>query len=221
MKKKIYILIGVMVFLIILMFLLLPKSEKALPISVITTAPKNNAIFVFEKSEVLIELNREITIEEGNNVKIKIEPEVKTEIVYLSNKIRISPETNFGYGVRYKIKVYSLEKEIYSFEFTTNPFTPEQLEKEGKLQAEGDLAYNEATKNFIEKNPWYTNLPIETNDYRIVYDYDKEMFRIRFLQEQTDEEKIKTIIEDALDKLERAGAKKPIKYYTVQPDTQF
>ena len=221
MKKKIYIIIGVLVFLAMLLFLLLPKPEKALPISVITTTPKNNAIFVFEKSEVLIELNREITIEEGNNVKIKIEPEVKTEIVYLSNKIRISPETNFGYGVRYKIKVYSLEKEIYSFEFTTNPFTPEQLEKEGKLQAEGDLAYNEATKNFIEKNPWYTNLPIETNDYRIVYDYDKEMFRIRFLQEQTDEEKIKTIIEDALDKLERAGAKKPIKYYTVQPDAQF
>ena len=221
MKKKVYIIIGVIVFSAILLFLLLSRPEKALPISVLTTTPKNNAIFVYERSEVLIELNREITIEEGNNIKIKIEPEVKTGIVYLSNKIRISPETNFGYGVRYKIKVYSLEKEIYSFEFTTNPFTPEQLEKEGKLQAEGDLAYNEATKNFIEKNPWYTNLPIETNDYRIVYDYDKEMFRIRFLQEQTDEEKIKTIIEDALDKLERAGAKKPIKYYTVQPDAQF
>ena len=221
MKKKVYIIIGVIVFSAILLFLLLSRPEKALPISVITTTPKNNVVFVYERSEVLIELNREITIEEGNNIKIKIEPEVKTGIVYLSNKIRISPETNFGYGVRYKIKVYSLEKEIYSFEFTINPFTPEQLEKEGKLQAEGDLAYNEATKNFIEKNPWYTSLPIETNDYRIVYDYDKEMFRIRFLQEQTDEEKIKTIIEDALDKLERAGAKKPIKYYTVQPDTQF
>ena len=221
MKKKVYIIIGVIVFSAILLFLLLSRPEKALPISVLTTTPKNNVVFVYERSEVLIELNREITIEEGNNIKIKIEPEVKTGIVYLSNKIRISPETNFGYGVRYKIKVYSLKKEIYSFEFTTNPFTPEQLEKEGKLQAEGDLAYNEATKNFIEKNPWYTSLPIETNDYRIVYDYDKEMFRIRFLQEQTDEEKIKIIIEDALDKLEKAGAKKPIKYFTIQPDERF
>jgi len=47
------------------------------------------------------------------------------------------------------------------------------------------------------------------------------MFRIRFLQEQTDNEKVKTIIEEALGMLEKAGAKKPIKYYTLQPQEEY
>ena len=221
MKKKIFIFIGLIVFIIFVLILLIPKKEEVPTLSVISTTPKNNAVFVNEKSEVLVELNREMSLEEGNNLKVKIEPQIKSEIVYQTNKIRISPENQFEYGVKYKISINFVEKEIYSFEFTTNPFTPEQLESEGKLQAEGDTAYNDATRRFVEDNPWYTSLPIETKEYRIVYDYDKKMFRIRFLQEQTDEQTIKTIIEDALKKLKKAGAEEPIKYYTMQPNEEF
>lgn len=218
MKIYIYIAIGVAITFLILVILFVPKNKKVIELSVISSIPKNNDVFVPNKQEVVIILNRNISLEEGNNLKVVFEPEVKTNIVYLENKIRISPENIFSYGIKYNIKVNYYQKEIYSFEFSTNPFTPEQIEKEGALQTQGDLTFNEAMRKLLQKYPWYNKLPIETPEYRIVYNDDRKMFRIRFLQEQTDKIVIDRIVKEALLKLEKIGVQKPIQYYTLQPN---
>lgn len=216
MKKKIYIGIGIILTLLLLVTLLFSSKKKTdiVPFAVISTTPKSNEHFVANKQEVVVTLNRNININEGDKLKIQFDPDLKVGTTYQENKIRSIPENIFEYGIKYKVSVIFEDKEIYNFEFTANPFTPEQLKEEGELQTKGDIAYNEAVKKIINEYPWYTKLPIETSEYRIVYDWDKEMFRIRILKSSAN-------IEEALLKLEEAGAVKPIKYYTMNAGESF
>lgn len=220
--KKIFLIIFVVISVLsfILFFYKDKYNTNTNPISVISSIPKNGSRYISEKSEVFIELNRSIKNNEYDKIKINISPDVKTETVYLENKIRIKPETNYNYGTEYIINLYYSDSIIYTLLFTTNPVTPEQFKEDAKMQMEADIAYNEAVKKIIEDFPWYTNLPIENNKFRIVYDYDKNMFRIRLLKEFSQEE-INEITKESLLLIEQAGASKPIKYYILENNEEF
>lgn len=218
MKKKILIIVAVFLFLVVFGSFFIPKKQKESPLNVLSTTPKNNAQFVNEKSEVIITLNRNLTQEEGNNLKVQIKPDEKTEIVYQENKIRISPEESFEMNTAYEIQVIFKEKTIYKLTFITTPFTQQQIEEEGSKQTAGDLAFTEAYKQFLIKYPWYTKLPIETFEYRIVYDFEKESFRIRLKIKPQGEEQEKNIVNKALKDLEKIGVRKPINYYVLRSE---
>ena len=100
MKKKIFIFIGLIVFIIFVLILLIPKKEKVPTLSVISTTPKNNAVFVNEKSEVLVELNREMSLEEGNNLKVKIEPQI---IKLIKFAFRRKTNLNMGLNIKFQL----------------------------------------------------------------------------------------------------------------------
>lgn len=218
MKKKIYLIIGLIIVGFPILFSLARltgKKQREIIPNVISTVPKNSAVFVDEKAEVVITLNRNIAVNEGALFKIKIDPEEKVETVYLENKIRISPETSFKVNTTYKIEVLYKEKTIYLLTFETTPFTPEQISQEGQKQTSADLAYNEAYKEFLVKYPWYPRLPIETKEYRIVYDFEKESFRIRLLVPTKTPEEKKSLIQKALENLKKIGVEEPVVYYEV------
>lgn len=220
MKKKIYATIGFILISFILFSLLFIQQKKPdevlSDLAVINTIPKNNAVFVDNRQEIEITLNREISNKEGENLKLEISPKIELNTAYVGNKIKSSHSNLFEYGKDYFVKVIYQNKEIYAFSFSVNPFTPEQLEREGRLQAEGDMDYNNAVKKLIEKYPWYTNLPIETEDYRIVYDWELNKFRIRILKSNLDKNNKDLLINEAVLKLEKAGALKPIQYYVLE-----
>lgn len=75
-----------------------------------------------------------------------------------------------------------------------------QFLKEPAQQTENDLDYGQAIKELNQKYPWYSQLPIETKDYRIVYDFDKNSFRIRLLTQSS-----QSIKRAAVDKLKEIG----------------
>lgn len=77
-----------------------------------------------------------------------------------------------------------------------------------------DEKYSSALIAINEEYPWYSKLPIETRNYRIVYDFDKKMFRIRFLLEISSSQ-IATFTQNALDDLKDVGVREPIKYYLL------
>ena len=222
MKKKIYTLLGLILIIATTLAILpfISRKQKEIQPDVTSTTPKNNSVFVNEKAEVIITLNRNILPEEGSLLKIKIIPDEQVKIVYQENKIRISPETSFKINTTYKIEVIYKEKVIYTLVFETTPFTPEQIQEEGAKQTAADLDYNEAYKDFLTKFPWYPSLPIEKIEYRVVYDFEKESFRIRLkIPVQNEEQKI-NIISRALEDLKKIGVPQPIKSYALDYQPQ-
>lgn len=43
----------------------------------------------------------------------------------------------------------------------------------------GDQLFSEGIKDLYEKYPWYINIPIDTNDFTIIFDFDRDEFRVR------------------------------------------
>ncbi|PIU71868.1 hypothetical protein COS80_00965 [Candidatus Woesebacteria bacterium CG06_land_8_20_14_3_00_39_27] len=82
-------------------------------------------------------------------------------------------------------------------------------------QIQDALKYGQSLKELNQKYPWYSKLPIETKDYRIIYDFDKEMFRIRIKSAVVATEGVKSDIQSALSDLKKIGVSEPIKYYVL------
>ena len=219
MKKKTIIIFTILLLAIFLLvkFFFAPSKQKEIPLGVISALPNNNAVFVNQRAEIIITLNRSIRLEEGGDLKVQISPAEKIQTVYQENKIRISPETSFQLNTDYKIEILFKEKLIYTLNFWTNPFTQEQIEEEGVKQTAGDIAFSEAYKEFLQKNPWYIRIPIENTSYRIIYDFEKQSFRIRLKIPPINKEQEKILIERALNNLKKIGVKEPIDYYVLQP----
>ena len=181
MRSKIYKFIGIITIAIIVfsVFLILSKKQKNEDLFFVSSIPKNNERLIFQRSEIIITFNRNITEEDGKNLEVKISPEENINKVYQENKIRINPETEFQINTDYKIEVIYKNKDIYTLAFTTIPVTQQQLQEDGAKQTEADLAFNENYEKFLIDYPWYTELPIEKSNYRIIYDFEKKSFRIR------------------------------------------
>ena len=78
----------------------------------------------------------------------------------------------------------------------------------------GDSVFNNNVQIFYTKYPWYKKIPIETEKYFIVYDFEKTSFRIRFKGgvDVNDAEVLKSALED----IRKIGAD-PTRYYTQNP----
>ncbi|MCX6817051.1 MAG: hypothetical protein NTZ93_04240 [Candidatus Beckwithbacteria bacterium] len=81
-------------------------------------------------------------------------------------------------------------------QFNFNGFNPQ----DSTQQTPDDLKYSQALTELHQQYPWYSQLPIETSEYRIIYDFDKQSFRIRLLTQPSE-----TIKQVAIDKLKAIG----------------
>lgn len=82
-------------------------------------------------------------------------------------------------------------------------------------QIQDALKYGQSLKELNQKYPWYSKLPVETKNYRIIYDFDREMFRIRIKSAVVATEGVKSDIQSALGDLKKIGVPAPIKYYVL------
>jgi hypothetical protein len=97
---------------------------------------------------------------------------------------------------------------------TPSPESQFNVGTPSSMELPDDMKYAQALTSLNEQYPWYSKLPIETKDYRIVYDFDKKMFRIRFLSSITSVQ-IKALTQNALNSLKKIGVSEPIKYYLL------
>ena len=103
------------------------------------------------------------------------------------------------------IIVFYKKQEIYSFQFTTNLYSNQELIKQGQEQTAGDVAFAKADSSLTQQQPWYRKLPIETDKCRITYDFNKQSFRIRFLTSPSSSQDKSLIISEALANLKSIG----------------
>jgi hypothetical protein len=93
----------------------------------------------------------------------------------------------------------------------------QQLMKAVKEQSpvEGDYIYMQSTIKFSQKYPWYQKIPIETGEYIIIYDLDKDSFRIMLkISEIAPESQKNSAINRALQDIKNIGAD-PKNYYVT------
>lgn len=95
-------------------------------------------------------------------------------------------------------------------QFDTSQVTQETLQQLYK----GEMEYNNKLKELYAKYPWYQKIPIETDLYSIVFDFEVESFRIRYKEGVN--KKNPTILEQALQDIRNIGAD-PSKYYIINP----
>lgn len=81
-----------------------------------------------------------------------------------------------------------------------------------------DIEFGKSLQDFYIKNPWYSKIPIETKDYTIIFDFEKNSFRIRLKVSKTSTEAVvKTLTDKALLSIKEIGAV-PTNYYILYID---
>lgn len=59
-----------------------------------------------------------------------------------------------------------------------NP-TTEELKTLLRQQADSDAAFSDGALMLANEFPWFNKLPLETSQYKVVYDYELQQFRVR------------------------------------------
>jgi len=108
---------------------------------------------------------------------------------------------------------------------------PDTTPKDGEKDTKSESDYNELKtltsdakslselmRRFNESYPWYSKLPIENDDYIILWDLEKEQFRIALkINESSSQEQKDGLMEDALIEIQKLAGWKPnqYEYYVV------
>ena len=185
-------------------------------VEVVSSLPQDKSEAVSQTADLFVNFDKEVPASVQKLIAISISPEESIEFIWTGDKVKVVPKEKLDPGTLYTITVSLRRREIFRFSFTTALFTEEQLAREGALQSQDDLEYGEAFKAFAQQYPWYLALPIERNEYRIVYDFEGSSFRIRLKLVPTDIETETRIIDQALEEIRKLGIEDPVPYYVVR-----
>ncbi len=210
-KKNIIIVISVVLIFVFVFF-----QIRILPPKIITTQPEDGSIHVSQETDISILFDKVLIERITEKISLGITPEESFEVHFSEKSMIVSFKESLQPNALYTIVVKYNTKDIYRFSFQSTPFTDEIISKEGALQSVDDLIFNEAFENFIDNYPWYIHLPIENNQYHIVYDFERKSFRIRILVLALDPKQEEVLIENAIEDLKEIGLVEPINYYVIK-----
>ena len=90
-------------------------------------------------------------------------------------------------------------------------------QEKANLQTQDDLNFGQTVDKLYQQFPWYSEMPIVTDDFTIAFNFEKNSFRIILLQPATD-----SLKQSAVDKLKLIGIDTDqFKYYFVAPKAGF
>ena len=158
-----------------------------------------------ENSNFSVSFTQVLDMETQKNVSFKVEPTISAETFWLRDNYQyyIQVTENLKLDTEYTVTVLYKNKEIASKTYLTSPFTLEEQRQHIIEQSQADIEFNEAIENLKKDFPWYSNIPIDTDQFTIVYDYDRKQFRIRLkVPENTSAEIIDNLTKKALSALQ-------------------
>jgi hypothetical protein len=209
-KKQIVIIISIFALLFAGLYLFLSRAVQP---TVINTSPDNGSSDVSETSQISINFDASIQEKSKTKIFVALKPQADFDSTWLANTYKIIPKTNLQNNQKYTVNVLFDNTKIYSFSFETEIFNSAVIQKYGSLQSQNDFVFGQVTKDLITKYPWYTSLPVKTNNYIVDYDFDKQEFVITFLVPIESSDQLNTLTSDVMQKLKGIGVKDPITYY--------
>lgn len=138
-------------------------------------------------------------------LSLRITPEVESKNFWSENNYQyyINTTEKLQLDTEYVVNVYYKNKKIYSKTYLTSKYSFEEQAEHAREQTQADIEFNKAISNLQKDFPWYNDIPIDNDQFTIVYDYDQTKFRIRLkIPENTDPEIIDNLTNKALAKME-------------------
>lgn len=214
-KRKLLILAGVLLALILSISSLM--SPKLSP-KILTVSPKNGNSGVSPNVQLKIVFTSKINEKNVDKIEVKVFPNLNhTKMWVKADTLIVRPAEPLLLDTKYTVSIFYNQKPIGSYAFSTK--SGPQLtvtEKAVVEQADDDKVFNEETAQILASLPWYTKLPIDTSEYRVVYDFVKKSFRIRLkVYSDAPNEKIEELKEKALRDLIKVGANPQKETYYV------
>jgi hypothetical protein len=175
---------------------------------VASSNPQNQSEDVILTPPITVSFAEDLNTDQQANISFTIQPDLDVLQKWFSAAVlQLTPTQSPESSTTYTVTILYKKKTIYSFTFATTAETPEELAEAGRIQAEEDFLFAEEEKEFYETYPWYVSIPIRTEDYVIVYNFEKEAFRIRLtLGDNPSGAEINAAKREALDDLEDIGA---------------
>lgn len=210
--KRLRIIIITIVVVIVAAAILLILTAQPVP-GVISTTPSDGGTEIGESTQISINFNQYLKENSKTGISVSFDPNIDFDSTWLSSTYKIIPKANLQNNTKYTATVFFNGKKIYGFFFETATFSQEQISKYGALQSQNDFAFGQATKKVVEQNPWYTNLPIKTNNFVIYYDFEQQKFAISFLIPIQSADQEKALIQEAVNDIKSIGFKGTVNYY--------
>lgn len=180
--RKLLVLIGGLILVGVILFLQFAAPFKP---QIISVQPANNASDVSPKSQIEILFEKEVPEQEQSNFYVRLVPGVATTNVWVSPKLlRLVPQTELASSTNYSVSVLFNEEEIYTSNFATvvlATYTEEEISEIRQMALEVSAAFYQT----VEQYPFIQKLPIRKDSYTIVFDYDREEFRVRLKMPST------------------------------------
>jgi hypothetical protein len=151
----------------------------------------------------------EVSEKELQEMVVQVEPEVPLKITVDYPFLEITPEDTFRSNTEYTLKIVHKNKMLEEFSFRTVKeveVDPELSEEEKtRLQTGMDYEYGQQVNDFLDEYPMFEFLPIETEEYRIIYSIENNRYRIRLKIPSPTEEDKQRLTSEALQELEEKG----------------
>lgn len=211
--KKILLILLFLSLILILTLSFLPSLQ---PPQIIQTLPANQQKNVLNTQNITLQFNRSLSQKDLERLSLKTNPPTNFTQTLLENQntLLLEPTNNLQENSTYQINIFYQDKEIYSFSFQTNLYTQQQLQEQSQKQSLDDLEFGKTYQQFLDQYPWYTQIPVQKEDYIITYNFNKQSFRISPTFQPENKQQEQKIIDQALQDLKTIGVKmEPIPYY--------
>lgn len=188
----IYITLAIVTVFVIFLAIILSFAQTYQSIPEISSiTPANGSQNVNLNENIVIGFQKELTAKNQANFQLSLAPAVESQAEWTDNKTyTIQPISGLELKTPYTLNIKYKDKIIASSSFTTktaeNLTEAEQIEQ----QAIDDYQYQQELNRVYDNNLWLLQLPIDTNDYTIVYDFEKNHLRVRVKQKITADERI-------------------------------
>lgn len=216
--KNRYILITVLALVAGILIALLGIPLTQAP-KVQSTLPNDGDVGVSESFQITVTFAKNLTKKEQSEISLSLNPDVRGNILWLSpDKLQYALLSNLDNGKKYTVVVQFKTLNIHSFSFTTRALAAPPQEDQIHEQSQDDNYFSLKARELLTTYPWYSKMPIVTTDYVIVYDFEKNAFRIRIIAPlNISPTALKQIQNNAIQSLRNIGVDlSTIKYFFAQ-----
>lgn len=141
-------------------------------------SPANKSINVELYPEITVVFTNPLSPVESSSVTIKSSPLISGEQQFSSDykTLTISVSKALDVNKNYLLSIEVNGVEIYSWTFTTSSLENVSSQDQARAQTEADLNFSKNAEEISNSYPWRENLPLQTDDYFLYFDIEKEVF---------------------------------------------
>lgn len=171
-----------------------------------STAPQDQDIAVLDNSTIVINFSSPLTNKQQSKINISFSPPVDVRHKWNSpRQLQLFPVKPWPKNTLYVVNVNYDKKFLDIFSFKTNKYSTQELQEQGQQQAKDDVFFEQKMQEFRKQFPWYSGLPIVKDAYTVVYDFEKQAFRLRITKPNPSASEINQLKTDALRQLQNIG----------------